>query len=104
MQEHSEPAVYQLRIVLLGISPLIWRRVISRAHATIRPKSANAASGRQNWRLAADLRVWQRFGNPTAISGPSTEYACYRHNPSKADRRRSRVSGDWEKPGADNNF
>jgi hypothetical protein len=28
MLEHSEPAVYQLRVVLLGISPLIWRRLL----------------------------------------------------------------------------
>jgi hypothetical protein len=31
----STPAVYQLRIVLRGVSPLIWRRVLARGDTTI---------------------------------------------------------------------
>lgn len=28
MLDSSEPSIYQLKIVLLGISPMIWRRVL----------------------------------------------------------------------------
>ena len=31
----SEPSVYQLRVVLRAVSPLIWRRVLIRSDATI---------------------------------------------------------------------
>src|SRR6266704_3127079 len=31
----SEPVVYQLRVVLRGVSPLIWRRLLVRSHSTI---------------------------------------------------------------------
>ncbi|MGH3722050.1 MAG: plasmid pRiA4b ORF-3 family protein [Pseudonocardiaceae bacterium] len=31
----SNPAVYQLRVVLAGVSPLIWRRLLVPAEATI---------------------------------------------------------------------
>jgi len=30
-----DPAVYQLRIVLRGISPLIWRRLLVRSDSTV---------------------------------------------------------------------
>src|SRR5712692_6259048 len=32
---NPEPVVYQLRVVLRGISPLIWRRLLVRSDATI---------------------------------------------------------------------
>src|SRR5437667_10062569 len=32
---HPEPMVYQLRIVLRGVSPLIWRRLLVRSDSTI---------------------------------------------------------------------
>ena len=31
----SEPVVYQLRVVLRGVSPLIWRRLLIRSDSTI---------------------------------------------------------------------
>src|SRR6266700_6093036 len=31
----SEPVVYQLRVVLRGVSPLIWRRLLVRSDSTI---------------------------------------------------------------------
>ena len=31
----SGPFVYQLRVVLRGISPLIWRRILVRSDSTI---------------------------------------------------------------------
>jgi Plasmid pRiA4b ORF-3-like protein len=35
MPEPSEPNVYQLKVVLLGISPIIWRRLLVRSDSTI---------------------------------------------------------------------
>ncbi len=35
MPDSSESVVYQLRVVLLGISPLIWRRLLVRSDSTI---------------------------------------------------------------------
>ncbi|WP_145837541.1 plasmid pRiA4b ORF-3 family protein, partial [Dulcicalothrix desertica] len=35
MSNSSEPVVYQLKILLLGISPTIWRRVLVRSDSTI---------------------------------------------------------------------
>ncbi len=32
---HPEPVVYQLRVVLRGVSPLIWRRLLVRSDSTI---------------------------------------------------------------------
>ena len=32
---NSEPLVYQLRVVLRGVSPLIWRRLLVRSDSTI---------------------------------------------------------------------
>jgi hypothetical protein len=28
MSDSSEPVIYQLKVVLLGISPMIWRRLL----------------------------------------------------------------------------
>jgi Plasmid pRiA4b ORF-3-like protein len=35
MPEPREPNIYQLRVVLLGISPIIWRRLLVRGDSTI---------------------------------------------------------------------
>ena len=35
MPESPEPNIYQLRVVLLGISPIIWRRLLVRSDSTI---------------------------------------------------------------------
>jgi len=35
MPEPPEPKIYQLRAVLLGISPIIWRRLLVRGDSTI---------------------------------------------------------------------
>jgi hypothetical protein len=35
MPEPPEPSTYQLRVVLLGISPIIWRRLLVRSDSTI---------------------------------------------------------------------
>jgi hypothetical protein len=35
MLEPPEPSIYQLRVVLLGISPIIWRRLLVRGDSTI---------------------------------------------------------------------
>ena len=35
MPEPPEPSIYQLRAVLLGISPIIWRRLLVRGDSTI---------------------------------------------------------------------
>ena len=35
MPEPPEPNIYQLRVVLLGISPIIWRRLLVRGDSTI---------------------------------------------------------------------
>lgn len=35
MSEPPEPHIYQLRVVLLGISPIIWRRLLVRSDSTI---------------------------------------------------------------------
>src|SRR5262249_55004355 len=35
MPETPEPNIYQLRVVLLGISPIIWRRLLVRSDSTI---------------------------------------------------------------------
>ena len=32
---NPEPAIYQLRVVLRGVSPLIWRRLLVRSDSTI---------------------------------------------------------------------
>jgi hypothetical protein len=32
---NPEPVVYQLRVVLRGVSPLIWRRLLVRSDSTI---------------------------------------------------------------------
>ena len=34
-RDPSPPSVYQLRVVLRGISPLVWRRLLVRSDATI---------------------------------------------------------------------
>ena len=34
---HEEPGTYQLRAVLRGISPLIWRRLVVRGDSSIAP-------------------------------------------------------------------
>jgi Plasmid pRiA4b ORF-3-like protein len=33
--DRHEPQIYQLRVVLHGISPLIWRRLLVRSDSTI---------------------------------------------------------------------
>ena len=35
MPESPEPNIYQLRVLLLGISPIIWRRLLVRGDSTI---------------------------------------------------------------------
>ena len=35
MLEPPEPSIYQLKVVLLGISPIIWRRLLVRSDSTI---------------------------------------------------------------------
>lgn len=35
MPDSSEPLIYQLKIVLLGISPMIWRRILVSSDSTI---------------------------------------------------------------------
>ncbi|MBD2309934.1 plasmid pRiA4b ORF-3 family protein [Chroococcidiopsis sp. FACHB-1243] len=35
MSDSSEPIIYQLKIVLLGISPMIWRRILVSSDSTI---------------------------------------------------------------------
>lgn len=35
MLDSSQPVIYQLKIVLLGISPMIWRRVLVSSNSTI---------------------------------------------------------------------
>jgi hypothetical protein len=33
--DHHQPQIYQLRAVLRGIRPLIWRRVLARSDSTV---------------------------------------------------------------------
>ncbi len=33
--DRHEPQIYQLRVVLRGISPLIWRRLLVRSNSTV---------------------------------------------------------------------
>ncbi len=35
MSDLSEPVIYQLKVVLLGISPMIWRRLLVKSDSTI---------------------------------------------------------------------
>ena len=35
MHVTSDPAIYQLKVVLLGVSPMIWRRLSVRSDSTI---------------------------------------------------------------------
>jgi Plasmid pRiA4b ORF-3-like protein len=35
MPDPTEPSIYRLRVVLLGISPIIWRRLLVRSDSTI---------------------------------------------------------------------
>ena len=35
MSNYSEPVIYQLKVVLLGISPMIWRRLLVKSDSTI---------------------------------------------------------------------
>ncbi len=35
MSQSSEPVVYQLKVVLLGIGPMIWRRLLLKGDSTI---------------------------------------------------------------------
>jgi len=35
MSDSSEPVIYQLKVVLLGISPMIWRRLLVKSDSTI---------------------------------------------------------------------
>jgi hypothetical protein len=35
MPEPPEPNIHQLRAILLGISPIIWRRLLVKGHSTI---------------------------------------------------------------------
>jgi Plasmid pRiA4b ORF-3-like protein len=35
MLDSSQPVIYQLKIVLLGISPMIWRRILVSSNSTI---------------------------------------------------------------------
>jgi hypothetical protein len=35
MLEPPEPTIYQLKVVLLGISPIIWRRLLVRGDSNI---------------------------------------------------------------------
>ena len=40
--QRTHPDIYQLRIVLRGISPLIWRRLLVRSDTTLRSASPHA--------------------------------------------------------------
>ena len=35
MSDLSEPVIYQIKMVLLGISPMIWRRLLVKSDSTI---------------------------------------------------------------------
>lgn len=35
MSDSSEPVIYQLKVVLLGISPMSWRRLLVKSDSTI---------------------------------------------------------------------
>jgi hypothetical protein len=35
MSDSSEPVIYQLKVVLLGINPMIWRRLLVKSDRTI---------------------------------------------------------------------
>ena len=35
MSDSSEPVIYQLKVVLLGISPMIWRRLLVKSDSMI---------------------------------------------------------------------
>ena len=35
MPDSAERVIYQLKVVLLGISPMIWRRILVSSHSTI---------------------------------------------------------------------
>ena len=35
MHDTSDPAIYQLKVVLLGVSPMIWRRLLVRSDSTV---------------------------------------------------------------------
>jgi hypothetical protein len=35
MSDYSQPVIYQLKVVLLGISPMIWRRLLVKSDSTI---------------------------------------------------------------------
>ena len=35
MSDSSEPVIYQLKVVLLDISPMIWRRLLIKSNSTI---------------------------------------------------------------------
>jgi hypothetical protein len=42
---NPEPVVYQLRVVLRGVSPLIWRRLLVRSDSTIADLHATFSLG-----------------------------------------------------------
>ncbi|MDI9634354.1 hypothetical protein QM565_00875 [Geitlerinema splendidum] len=35
MSDSPEPVIYQLKVALLGISPMIWRRLLVKSDSTI---------------------------------------------------------------------
>jgi hypothetical protein len=35
MSDTPETTIYQLKVVLLGVSPMIWRRILVRSNSTI---------------------------------------------------------------------
>ncbi len=35
MHDTSDPAIYQLKVVLLGVSPMVWRRLLVCSGSTI---------------------------------------------------------------------
>jgi hypothetical protein len=56
MPDHSPPIVYQFKVVLRGISPMIWRRLLVHGDSTI-----------------ADLHYTLQIGpNPTFVTPGAT--------------------------------
>ncbi|HEY9600471.1 MAG TPA: hypothetical protein V6C85_02600 [Allocoleopsis sp.] len=44
MSDSSEPVIYQLKVVLLGISPMSWRRLLVKSDSTIEDYSSGNGS------------------------------------------------------------
>lgn len=64
MLNSSEPVIYQLKIVLLGISPMIWRRILVRSDSTIEDLhySVQLAMGWENIHLHHFIIHGKKYG------------------------------------------